>query len=324
MKRVDVAIIGGSLAGAACARELTRLGVESVAFERDRVAQEKVCGGFLSPGAVGILEELGMLGAVREAGATTVRSARVRMGRREIQVELSRPGLGISRRALDGLMRDHPAIQLAAVRDVQAAGDGFTVQLESETVAAKIVVDAAGKRSPFTKRRTVPQFGVQFYEASAREDVLDFRFFDGGYGGAVNIEGGRANACFLINKDALRDWMARKDDSKCRVTGPLAYDRLPSDFLAIGDAAGMIDPFCGEGMRHALDTGVHAARTIAAGLGRRESYTTMKVRYEHESGKRWRTKRQLSRFIRHMLPHSTVTALGFRLRPEFWFRKLWE
>ena len=324
MKRVDVAIIGGSLAGAACARELTRLGVESVAFERDRVPQEKVCGSFLSPGAVGILEELGMLGAVREAGATTVRSAKIRMGHREIGVELAQPGLGISRRVLDGIMRDHPAIQLAAVREVEAAEAGFTIQLDRETVTARVVVDAAGKRSPFTKRRTVPQFGVQFYDASARGDVLDFWFFEGGYGGAVNVEGGRANACFLINKDALRDWMERKDGSKCLVTGPIAYDRLRSDFLAIGDAAGMIDPFCGEGMRHALDTGVHAARTIADGLGRRESYASMKARYEHESGKRWQTKRRLGRFIRSMLPHSALTAIGFRLKPEFWFRKLWE
>ena len=52
VKHVDVVIIGGSLAGAACVRELARRGIDAVAFERDRFPREKVCGGFLSPGAV--------------------------------------------------------------------------------------------------------------------------------------------------------------------------------------------------------------------------------------------------------------------------------
>jgi len=58
MKTVDVAIIGGSLAGAACVRELARRGIDAVAFERERFPREKVCGGFVSPGAVELLEEL--------------------------------------------------------------------------------------------------------------------------------------------------------------------------------------------------------------------------------------------------------------------------
>jgi flavin-dependent dehydrogenase len=111
--------------------------------------------------------------------------------------------------------------------------------------------------------------------------------------------------------------------SSLLVTGPLAYDRLPSDFIAIGDAAGMIDPFCGEGMRHALDTGICAARIIALGMRCRESYATMRALYEAHSAKRWRNKRVLGRFIRHMLQHPRITSLGLHLSPEFWFRQLW-
>ena len=57
MKRVDVVVIGGSLAGAACVRELWRSGIDAVAFERDSFPREKVCGGFLSPGAVDLLQQ---------------------------------------------------------------------------------------------------------------------------------------------------------------------------------------------------------------------------------------------------------------------------
>ncbi|HET9218492.1 MAG TPA: NAD(P)/FAD-dependent oxidoreductase [Terriglobia bacterium] len=324
MRHVDVAIIGGSLAGAACVRELTRLGITAVAFERDLFPRDKVCGGFLSPGATDLLDELGMLGAVRAAGATTVRSSTISMHGRRVNVELPRPGLGVSRRVLDATMADHPGVERAAVRDVQESKDGFTVRLDGAQVRAKIVVDAAGKLSRFTARRAVPQFGVQFYEKQSRGNVLDFSFFAEGYGGAVSVEGERASACFLIFKDALPKFLERvgvRTEVLC--TGPVAYDRLPSGFIAIGDAAGMIDPFCGEGMRHALDTGILAARTIAGGLHRGDSYPSMRARYEQATAKRWRAKRRLGALIRYMLQHPRITSVGFRLKPEFWFRQLW-
>ena len=370
MKHVDVAIIGGSLAGAACVRELTRLGIDAVAFERDRFPRDKVCGGFLSPGAVDLLDELEMLDAVRAAGARTVCSSTIRMRGREVNVELPGRGLGISRRALDELMADHERVQRGVVREVRRTESGFRVELEGSEVSAAVVVDAAGKGSRFTPRKVVPQFGVQFYESAPRGDVLDFWFFEEGYGGAVSVEGGRSNACFLISKDALRhlpswtggegrrpEWLVKRfleqpprlretrrlrdlysiaqpappvqegrcsfDTSNMLITGPLAYDRLPSDFLAIGDAAGMIDPFCGEGMRHALDTALTAARTIATGLHRGDNYAAIRARYETESAKRWRGKRRMGAWIRHMLQHPAVTSIGFRFRPEFWFRQLW-
>ncbi len=93
----DVVIIGGSLAGATCARELTRLGVDAIAIERDTFPRHKVCGGFLSPGAVDCLDELGLLGAVRSAvGAVDVDHARIHADGQEFEVCHFRvKGLGI-------------------------------------------------------------------------------------------------------------------------------------------------------------------------------------------------------------------------------------
>ena len=222
MKQIDVVIIGGSLAGAACARELTRRGVEAVAFERDHFPREKVCGGFLSPGAVDLLDELGLGEPVRRAGATTVRSARVRMGKWDLSFDLPGSGMGISRRTLDAIVADHPAVRHGAVRHVERDGEGFRVRLDKVEISARIVIDAAGKLSRFTPRRSVPQFGVQFYEPETGGDVLDFWFFDGCYGGAVRVESGRSNACFLVEKDVLRKLRlecARTKNSASRGTG---------------------------------------------------------------------------------------------------------
>lgn len=331
MKHVDVAIIGGSLAGAACVRELARRGIDAMAFERDRFPREKVCGGFLSPGAVDLLDELEVLDAVRSAGARTVHASTIRFGKREIPVALPRPGLGVSRRTLDAIVADHPGVQQGFVRGVNHDGGMFRVRLDAAEISARIVVDAAGKLSRFSQRRTVPQFGVQFYEADARGDVLDFWFFEEGYGGAVAVEGSRTNFCFLISKDAMQAGQAlhfgREVDIRkpgVRITGPLAYDRLSSDFISVGDAGGMVDPFCGEGMRHALDTGLCAAKAIASGLHRGESYDVMRVRYEQDSSRSWDGKRRLGKVIRHMLKHPRLTSFSLGLNPEYWFRKLWD
>jgi flavin-dependent dehydrogenase len=316
VKRVDVAIIGASLAGAACVRELTRLGVDAVAFERDSFPREKVCGGFLSPGAVDLLDELGVLGDIRAAGGVEVRSAHVRFGDVDESLPLPKPGLGISRRALDEILASHPAVVKASVRDVRRVDDEFRVQLEDGEVSARVVVDAAGKLSRFTKRVAVGQFGVQFYEKEPRADVLDFWFFRDGYGGAVSVEGARSNACFLIYKDALPRYLGKPG---CLVTGPVAYEGRESEFIAVGDAAGMIDPFCGEGMRHALDSGMLAAKVIAEG----GSYESMRGRYRRERSLRWRGKRRLGSVMRGMLKYPSLATRAFELNPQYFLNRIW-
>jgi len=183
-----------------------------------------------------------------------------------------------------------------------------------------VIVDAAGKLSRFTERRAVDQFGIQFYEQGACGNVLDFWFFRDGYGGAVTVEGGQSNACFLVSKDALPRY---RNKPGCRVTGPVAYDRRESEFLAIGDAAGMIDPFCGEGMRHALDTGRLAAQAVAEGFAIGRSYDAMRARYESERAERWKGKRRLGAIMRSVLKHPRVAAAGFGWRPEAVLRHLW-
>jgi flavin-dependent dehydrogenase len=108
------------------------------------------------------------------------------------------------------------------------------------------------------------------------------------------------------------------------ITGPVAYDRLPSDYIAIGDAAGMVDPFCGEGMRHALDTGIRAAAIVADGFARGRAYDSMRQQYESDTAQRWNGKRRLGRLIRSAMRYPRLMTAGFRFQPEYWFRKLWD
>src|SRR5262245_56066979 len=187
-ERRDVVVIGGSLAGAACVRELQRLGVEAVGFERDTFPRGKVCGGFLSPGAVDCLDQLDVLTAVRAAGAVNVDHARIRSDDHEFEIPFPRPGLGISRNTLDAILAKHPPLQQGiAVLDIRKTDRGFDVQTSTGPVKTNILIDAAGKLSRFTPRKTALEFGVQYVEPETRGSALDFWFFKDGYGGAVTV-----------------------------------------------------------------------------------------------------------------------------------------
>jgi flavin-dependent dehydrogenase len=306
--RYDVIVIGGSLAGAACVRELRRLGIDAVAFERERFPRDKVCGGFVSPGGVRCLERLGLLHDVLAIGAVEVTSARLRAHSTEVEVQFKSPGLGISRTALDDIVARGAGVEQHAVERVLRKGSEFMV----DDTASPIVIDAAGKLSRFTRRRTADEFGIQYTQDGDRNGVLEFSFFEDGYGGSVSVEGGRSNSCFLIRKRALPKYLA---GTNRLVTGPLAYDRLPGEFIAIGDAAGMVDPFCGDGMHHALDTGMLAARIVAAGIRSRASYEQMKWEYDTERHRRWKTRRLVGASIRRLLRHRQIFSRALSLAP---------
>ncbi len=321
MKSVDVVIIGASLAGTACLRELTRARIEAVAIERDPFPRDKVCGGFLSPGAVNILAQLNVLDALRTAGAVEIHGAKLRTAGAVTEFSFRRSGLGVSRRTLDAVLANHPAVQQGTVAAAESRADGsFSVQLQSgRQIRAAVVIDAAGKLTLFGKLSTSPQFGIQFYESESRGAVMDFWIFPDGYGGAVSIEGGRSNACFLMNKDALPRYLDKAE----KVTGPVAYRSAVSDFISIGDAAGMIDPFCGEGMHHALHTGQLAASSVIQGLGRRWTYIQMRQHYETQRTHFWGRKWAMARAARHALSHPKIVNAALRWNAAWLVDMFW-
>ena len=106
---------------------------------------------------------------------------------------------------------------------------------------------------------------------------MELHLFEGGYAGLGAIEGGRLNLCFLATVGTLRACggdprrivaerilanpaaRARLDGTEeagaWKTVGPLRFGARRaaiSGALLVGDAAGTVDPFSGEGMSHAL------------------------------------------------------------------------
>ncbi len=162
----------------------------------------------------------------------------------------------------------------------------------NETIRATIVVAADGRRSmlqralhpdagdPLTTTKS-SWFGFATHFPDPDPHDVDRRIelfvFDGGYAGLGAVEGGRLNLALIARIDALaacgntpqRLFEARmlgnpllrarlRGVERCstwKSVGPLRFNvRIPASHGAIflGDAAGTIDPFCGEGMSNAL------------------------------------------------------------------------
>lgn len=155
-------------------------------------------------------------------------------------------------------------------------------------VRASVVVAADGRRSMLARRlhaslgdpaRSTGStwFGFKTHRrGGALGACVDLHVFEGGYAGLAAVEGDRVNVCLLATVAALRRSGGRPErllehvrrnpaaeealhgttgHGRWHSIGPLRFGvRRPAaaGALFVGDAAGTIDPFAGEGMTHAL------------------------------------------------------------------------
>jgi len=166
-----------------------------------------------------------------------------------------------------------------------------------EEYRATLVIAADGRRSMLQRalhpgigdpQRTDPHswFGLQAHlpdVTSGLDRRVELYVFDGGYAGLGPVEGVRLNLALIVRVGALRAAGGTPDDllrnrlrgnpafaarlgasvpvNGWKTVGPLRFNvRRPASHGAmfLGDAAGTIDPFAGEGMSNALRGAEHA------------------------------------------------------------------
>ena len=165
------------------------------------------------------------------------------------------------------------------------------ITTKSDAYRAKLVIAADGRRSMLQRAlnpaigdplKTTPEswfgFGAHFSDTTrGLGSRIELFVFEGGYAGLGPIEGGRLDLALIARVDALRacgnaparlfDERIKKNPllatrlehalqlSPWRAVGPLKFGtRKPASHgaLFLGDAAGTIDPFSGEGISNAL------------------------------------------------------------------------
>jgi geranylgeranyl reductase family protein len=175
MDRVQVIVVGGGPAGSATAFFLARAGVDVTLLDRARFPRDKPCSEYMSPQASRILDDMGLLTRIEEAGAAALGGMRVRAPNgttfqgRYADVTGHRGyrdrGLALRRTILDEILlscaRDagvtvrEGAHVTALMREMSGRVTGVEIREadgSSRALSAAIVVGADGLRSIVSRR----------------------------------------------------------------------------------------------------------------------------------------------------------------------------
>lgn len=278
-------ILGGGLAGSAAAISARRYGAPVTIVEKSNFPRHKVCGEFLSPEVLPILEELGLAQPFLDLQPALMRRAVLNFGpRREKRFALPEPAYGLSRYALDQFLIEHARQQGAVVtKDPPAAPPDIIAKGRAGLPSSAHTAGRGAKGQRL--------FGFKAHFAGPANDAVELYFFPGGYTGVNPAENGITNVCGLCTEAVLRqhDFQIESLISQMpalaeRISplkrqwdwlfvGPLVFEnRLHSgvDAFYAGDALSFVDPFTGSGMLAALHTGSLAGRYAALGRTPRE------------------------------------------------------
>lgn len=275
-QRYDAVVIGAGPAGCMAALSLARRGVRTLMVEKAARGRWKVCGCCLSAVGTGVLQSAGL----DQVAKSTAPLNSFTLAARGKSTTLPMRGFAtISRESLDRSLAD--AAEIAGVESVwntiaTAAADGTTTFLNGSEIRAGVVIDASGlrgQRAVPTRVARVARIGLGLTTADSRcePSELTMGVGRGGYLGRVALPDGRVDFAAAVAPALVREagsptialraiWQragldpSDVPDGAWRGTPELTRRRDAQDgrILRVGDAAGYIEPFTGEGMSWAL------------------------------------------------------------------------
>lgn len=299
MQQFDAIVVGAGPAGGMAAWELGRAGVRTLVLEAMTLPRPKPCGGALSPGVTGIYP--GDLPSQIESQPTRIRSL---MDFSQEKYGKTHHIRFVNRARFDAYLADQ-ALKLGshvtlrdgcAVRSVEEHAEGVNLLTDSgELIKARYLVGADGPTSRVARSLGIGGKRLLGAAMDAEVDVTDaayererdratFNYFciKHGYGWIFPKKNGRLTC-------GVGSWRARHRVAQsmnqflersfrpneildCNIRGhaiPL-YVReqaIASQRVCLaGDAANLVDPIMGEGIRFALHSGALAGREIVTQL----------------------------------------------------------
>lgn len=314
----DLAVIGGGPAGTSAAITAARGGARVLLLERGKLPRQRVCGEFVSAESLELLKELRQDSGLLDH-ALRIPEARLFFDGHVISAPVDPPAASIARLDLDLALWN--ASQDASVttklqtsvEKITGAGP-FSLLTSVATYQAQAIIDASGRWSNLrnhsasnSENNQVKWLGVKahFAEPDPHQSV-DLYFFDGGYCGVQPVtlsgsgpEEGRVNACAMVRSDAarnLQDVFSLHPALKERAenwkplgdpvtTSPLFFhepEPVHTRILHTGDSAGFVDPFVGDGISLALQSGAIAAHAVLQFLQGKSSLDQAAAQYAQQ------------------------------------------
>ncbi|MGY8886645.1 MAG: NAD(P)/FAD-dependent oxidoreductase [Flavobacteriales bacterium] len=351
----DVLIIGGGLAGLACALHLSKNNRKVLLVEKQQYPHHKVCGEYVSMEVVPYLKSLGI--DPFSVGAKRIGNFEISNHKGQLlKTKLPLGGFGISRYAFDAMLynaiKDKMTLHFDTVDTVQYHDNHFEVITQGKEVfKADYVVGAYGKRSnidvdqhrKFITEKT-PWLAVKaHYEYDFKDDTVALHNFNGGYCGLSKTEMDTVNACYLTTYKSFKEFGNIEDFQKQVLSknpylkeffqnakplfkkpltiGQISFDKkLPVEnhIFMIGDSAGLIHPLCGNGMAMAI----HSAKIFSEFFlksTKKESYSRLdlETQYTQLWNKTFSNRLKVGRNIQGMLLHPKATNVGFSVAKMF-------
>ena len=284
-----VAILGGGPAGSFAATQLASAGLAVQLFD-EKLAWEKPCGGGLTFKAYHqypfLLHNATPKRLVTETTLGVAGAGQARLKLHDPLVIYSR--LDLNRMLLDRAERAGAQLEKTRVLEMSRAGPGWRLRTGAGTAEADYCILATGARN------SLRDFGTQLhprdtmvalgYYVAGDQENIDIQFLDGLEGyiwvfprcGHLSVGiCGKGVAAFELRK-RLDLYMNERGISSagarfyshllpCLDKASWRHNRVAGDgWMAVGDAAGLVDPITGEGIYYAIRSGDLAAQALLA------------------------------------------------------------
>ena len=330
----DTVVIGAGPAGSIAACEIARAGKSVLLVDRGQFPRAKVCGCCIAPAGADALKSIGLAGVLKDAA--TIRHATIRAG--QSVATIAAPAYRIlCRETFDSRLADAARTAGAEVVFCVSARvmiDG-NVQLNGEDRAvsarAIIVADGLGGTAladhPHFHWRISSSSRMGIGTALARSplalahDEITMLCHRDGYLGLVKLPSGGVNAAAALDPGAVRKAggpaaLCSLILSSCGVDpqplenvswrGTPLLSRVRSvielnNIYIVGDAAGYVEPFTGEGMTWAIQSSVRLARIVIDALEERAAAGEWTAAHRKLLAMHHHRCTLISQFIRHPL-----------------------
>lgn len=293
----DLAVIGAGPAGALASALASDAGLSTVLLEKKKSSRPKICGGFISRRSLSLLPaEIGL----QNYPARIIYSLSVNIKKQKYDYQSDQAlGLLIKREIFDQLLRDYACsrgtnlyegIKPAKLEKTSYSGQRpYKIVLSGNNLPGDILharyligadgaMGSSGRISGLRKKRVPTGWGVvklsEFYTESPGKDNLSFYplpmlggmgwsfcgpdWINRGVGGLVrrkNLLQAYQNLFPEENKEkTLSAW-------PLPFLGPLRKAAF-ENIMLVGDAAGLVEPFSGEGIFNALLSAILAVNAI--------------------------------------------------------------
>ncbi|CAN5544141.1 FAD-dependent oxidoreductase [soil metagenome] len=291
----DAIIIGAGPAGSMLALDLTRRGLRVLLLDQSPFPRSKVCGGCLNGNALAALTRLRLADLPMQLGGQPIRS--LLLGAQGCTANLSLDAsVSISRLAFDAALTEHcvragVTFQCGVRASMENAGDDFSRVIlrsaaESVGVKGRIAILAHGLKAGAIAPHSRIGAGVILAESPAGypASTISLAVGKNGYVGAVQVEEGRFDLAAAFDAKFVQE-SGSLGHAAAQVLRQAGFPAIPelehapwrgTPFLtrrpkriagqrwfAVGDAAGYVEPFTGEGMAWAMSGALALAPIVS-------------------------------------------------------------